>query len=326
MKTILLPLVFFLMLSVNAQQKAGLCLLKSGFEAGVSISEDRMYLQGSDTGIGSWEKPGGWVDYSDFFYAVGKDKNIRDYMDSAIEDRIGADGKVTRVLRMTNIADDSDREGTSRNEFSFFGKAEPDDYKEGYVKYQMKLQANLNQLVPFEKEASWYMIMEWKEPNSQIVKTAEECKNCCNASKGGTNNYRINVGLMKEASSNQLFWVVRGEHPQPCRVEEWRYINREVEVPLGEWFTVEAYMKKHFTDGHVYFAINGSVVLDTKTTKVHGFTGRTTHPEHPMVFQFWSPLKNYHGMEWNTNGAVSQWYDNFELWTSFPPGHPVLEK
>ena len=34
-------------------------------------------------------------------------------------------------------------------------------------------------------------------------------------------------------------------------------------------------------------------------------------------------MKNYHGMDWNRQGPVSQWYDEFELWSDFPPGHPA---
>jgi hypothetical protein len=29
-------------------------------------------------------------------------------------------------------------------------------------------------------------------------------------------------------------------------------------------------------------------------------------------------------MAWNHAGPISQWYDEFELWSDFPPGHPAL--
>jgi hypothetical protein len=68
------------------------------------------------------------------------------------------------------------------------------------------------------------------------------------------------------------------------------------------------------------------VIVDTDDVKPAGFTGRTEHPDHPLPLRFWSPMKNYHGMEWNAQGPVSQWYDDFELWSGFPPGHPAARK
>jgi hypothetical protein len=103
------------------------------------------------------------------------------------------------------------------------------------------------------------MIMEWKEPDSGIRKSAAECK-ACGEGAGGSNNYRINIGIHREAKATQLRWYLTGEHPQPCRKAEWTYSNPDVEVPLGRWFFVEAYMKKHATAGRVYFAVNGQVV------------------------------------------------------------------
>jgi hypothetical protein len=31
-------------------------------------------------------------------------------------------------------------------------------------------------------------------------------------------------------------------------------------------------------------------------------------------------------MAWNREGPVSQWYDDLELWSGFPPGHPALSE
>lgn len=50
-------------------------------------------------------------------------------------------------------------------------------------------------------------------------------------------------------------------------------------------------------------------------------TGRTQHADNPLELRFWSPMKNCHHMNWNKQGPVSQWYDDFELWSGFPPGH-----
>jgi hypothetical protein len=94
---------------------------------------------------------------------------------------------------------------------------------------------------------------------------------------------------------------------------------------VGECFLVQEYIKKHETGGRVYFAINEQVILDTDETRPDGFTGRTQHADNPLPLRFWSPLKNYHSMEWNRQGPVSHLYDDFEMWSGFPPGHPALK-
>ena len=302
---------------------AGTLLLKSGFEDGVRITDDLNAIAGADVPGYAWDKVPQW-ESSRFVYVIGRGRKVADFMESIIERQIGPQGRETRVLRLVNKADDPDHSSTSRNEFSFFAPNPPNEYREGYVRYWMKLQPNLMELVPPAKSPPWYMILEWKEPNANTSKSAPECRECCGAAAGGTNNYRINIGLQRKPGATAFEWVVRGERPQPCRVEEWRHENATVKVPLGEWFLVEAYLKKHARDGRVYFAVNGQVVLDTAATKPRGFTGRTEHPDNPLPLRFWSPMKNYHGMEWNAQGPVSQWYDDFELWSSFPPGHPAL--
>ncbi len=302
----------------------GQLLLKSGFEGDVRVTPDMLDITGVDPNSGcNWEATPGWIESSRFAYLVGKDKTLGDYMASSIETMTGPYGNETKVLRMQNKADDPDQQSTSRNEYSFFMKAPPHEYREGYVRYWMKLQSNLAELLPNDQATPWYMIMEWKEPDSRIRKSATECK-AIEEGAGGTNNYRINIGVRREAKATQLRWYLTGEHPQPCRKAEWTYLNPDVEVPLGQWFFVEAYMKKHATAGRVYFAVNGQVVLDTRVSPPPGFTGRTEHADNPLPLKFWSPMKNYHSMAWNREGPVSQWYDDFELRSGFPPGHPAL--
>lgn len=311
---------------VQAQKYTpGKLILKTGFEDGVRVTDSLKTIVGSDTEGYSWENFSNWYEPIRFAYSVGSNKKLIDFQEPAIDTITGRDGKATRVLRLTNKADDPDNSTTSRVELSFFGKRNNEGFSEGYVRYWMKLQGNLGNLFPEDEDTPWYMIMEWKEPNSKIVKPAEECKACCDAKSGGTNNYRINIGITKEKFSNEFSWIIIGEQPQPCRKKEWEYVNKKIEVPLGEWFLVEAYMKKHETDGRVYFAVNGRVVLDTDITKPAGFTGRTQHRDNPLPLGFWSPLKNYHDVKWNKNGPVSQWYDDFELWDGFPNDHPALK-
>jgi hypothetical protein len=331
-RAVLVTLVVISPMACNKSGSGGTLLLKSGFGEGVSIPEDMKQILGSDVPGYSWEDTTAWIRGGSFVYVLQSDSLIN-YQESRIETIPGYDGKPTRVLRIINKADCPISPATSRTEYSFFGKPAPNDYKEGYVRYRMKLQDNLAQLIPFSdsnpnpiqisQNNHWYMIMEWKEPKSDNIGSREECAGL-GLPPGGTNNYRINIGLFKYRGKDEFNWVIVGQKVQPCRVTEWEYINPDINVPLGEWFLVEAYMKKHASEGRVYFAVNGEVVLDTDVVKPEGFTGRTQHPDNPLRLAFWSPIKNYHDMRWNRMGGVSQWYDDFELWTSFPEGHPAL--
>lgn len=321
MKNIFLFILIFLSLYGKSQSKAGgTLLLKSGFENGVSISGDLINISGSDVAGYSWTDVKEWVSSTRFQYIV-QSTPLQEYQESVIEKAIGPKGNETKVLRLINKKNDPATSSTSRTEFSFYGKSGPDEYKEGYVRYWLKLQDNLPELVDLSTDSPWYMIMEWKEPNSGIRNSASECE-AIGEKPGGSNNYRININAFRYANSTDLYWQINGEHPQPCRAREWTYINQTIKVPLGEWFLVEAYMKKDISQGRLYFAVNGEVILDTDVYRPEGFTGRTQHATNPMRLHFWSAMKNYHDMRWNSQGPVSQWYDDIELWSSFPPGHP----
>ena len=99
--------------------------MKSGFEEGVSISDDMSRIIGSDISGYDWEDTASWIGSSRFVYIVGRNANVIDFMESVIEKQAGPHGNETRVLRMINKADDPDHGATSRNEFSFFSKKPP---------------------------------------------------------------------------------------------------------------------------------------------------------------------------------------------------------
>lgn len=296
-------------------------LLHSGFENNTNISADMRDIHGIDQTTGfDWDATPAWIDSTRLVYLVNRDKKLSEFMETDIVEAIGPHGNKTRVLHFQNKADDPDRSSTSRTEYSLFGRKPPHNYREGFCRYYMKLPGNLADRVPYEKRAPWYMIMEWKEPNSGMRLSAEECKKR-GGTKGGSNNYRINIHIRKEEHSHDFYWQVTGQHPQPCRVTEWTSIDYTHKVPLGEWFLVEAYMKQHKTDGRVFFAVNGHVILDTDQTRPKGFTGRTQHKENPLPLRFWSIFKSYHDTDWHKTGPTHQWYDDVEVWSSFPPGY-----
>ncbi len=194
----------------------GRLLLKSGFESSVQITEDMSDITGLDRVSGfDWDKAPAWIESSRFTYLIGREKKLTDYMASYIESAIGPHGNRTHILCLQNRADDPDHGSTSRNEYSFFGRKPPDEYRESYVKYWMKLQGNLKDLVARDEASPWYMIMEWKEPNSGVKYSAGACKKR-GEGPAGSNNYRINIHIRREENAPEFRWYIMGEHPQPC--------------------------------------------------------------------------------------------------------------
>lgn len=287
----------------GASFTTGELLFKSGFAPSTHVSEVMADLSGHDDATGfSWDDRHGWIEDSRFEYVVAQQDVLEDFVHSEIISVPGPRGDSTEVLHLQVKGDDPEAGATSRNSFCLYPCEPPDHFQEGYVRYWTKLQNDLNTIVPFENEARLYYLMEWKEERSG--KRTE---------RGGMSNYRVNIGVVKDANSDDLYWLITGQQVHPVRETEWQIRNREVPVPLGEWFLIEAYLKKHPTDGRVYFAVNGKVIGDIST--------RTEHKSDPFPLKLWCVFKLYHHEEWLAKGPTNQWYDDLEIWSSFPPNH-----
>ncbi len=255
-------------------------------------------LTGAEDGSNSdWSRDLPCAD-SYFVYLVGDHQPDR-YVSSDIVTVEGRDGKPTEALHMSVKADYDAGKSTTRNELSlFYDEAAGHGYDEGYVKYWMKLEDDFVERFPMERP-NWRMMMEWKEPDSGIT-----------TEKGGTNNYRINVHIVMKDGTPR--WLVIGQEVQPVRITEWEETNLDHVVPTGRWFQVEAYMRKHASDGRVFFAVDGETVCD--------YRGRTEHKDNPLPLKFWSIFKLYHGTKWLEAGPTHQWIDDVELWSGLPEG------
>ena len=281
---------------------AGTLQFRSGFEAETTVSEysrngkrhmHRITGEDAETGY-DWDDLPCAEAY--FVYIIG-DEAPNDYVTTDIQTVEGIDGKPTQALHMSVKGDYAPGKSTSRNEFSLFYDASgPNAYEEGYVKYWMRLEDDFIERFPTERP-NWRMMMEWKEPNSGTT-----------TEKGGTNNYRINIHIVMR--NGRPLWQTIGQEVQPVRITEWEETNEAHEVPVGRWFQVEAYMKKHATDGQVFFAVDGETICD--------YRGRTEHKDNPLPLRFWSIFKLYHGTKWIEKEPTHQWIDNVELWSGFP--------
>lgn len=279
---------------------AGELLFASGFSDGTEISEDLLDIVGidSDTGF-SWDDTPAWIESNALYYAVDNDENISQFQETNIVEAPGPDGSTSRVLHLVNKGDDPDKPSTSRTEWSLFGREDGTTFNEGYIRYWTRLQPDLDQVVPDGVEPRLYYLMESKDRAPGAT-----------GSGSGHSGFRINIGLSQDTETRELYWVATGEQVQPERVIEWQSRNTTVDVPLGEWFLIEAYQYRHPTDGKVYVAVNGEVVFD--------LTVRTQHRDQPRPLLFWSPIKLYHDESWWAAGPTEQWYDDIEVWSGLP--------
>lgn len=286
----------------------------SGFTSPTAVSADMRRIVGIDGNTdANWDDIGGWVDHNAFQYLAGQP--LTNFVDTDIVFMNGRLGTGTHVLRMTTLGDDPNFTSITRNELSLYSKDPPNDFKEGFVRYWAMLPPDMaTRMSDRTRPTPWWVFMEWKEPDSGVSWPADRCAPL-GGTTGGTNNYRINVSIRRDAGpSAQFYWHVLAEQVQPCRKLEWEWSNRSVPVPMnGQWFAVGAYLKKHASTGRVYFRVNGQVVLDTDVTRPPGFTGRTQHGANPKPLATWSPLKIYHHEDWWRAGPTTMLYDDFYL-------------
>ncbi len=311
MKKYLITFLFSILVIITFSQSQ--LILKTGFEENtfLKVSGKGHQFFGYDKSTNfSWEN----IELNGrlkFFYLAGDEPG--NFVETTIDKVVGRKDKPTSAIYMSVKMDfPYDKFGNvTRNELSYF----PDSaLTEGYVAVWIKLQDDFLEKAPKTKASkqldyyqldSWRMLMEIKEPNSGISKKGR-----------GTNNYRISFFIARDSTTNKMYWLLRAESPQPVRKIDWEIENKMVEVPIGEWFKMEAYFKKDKKNGRVWWAVNNQQVAN--------YEGRTEHPDNPMPVKFWSFVKLYQDEKWFENGPVFQWIDDLEFWTGFPPSHPQV--
>jgi hypothetical protein len=104
----------------------------------------------------------------------------------------------------------------------------------------------------------------------------------------------------------------------------WRSVNKDFEVPIGEWLDVElGYKQGGAQTGRFYLAVKRN--SDVAKTVVLNVTNWTYHPRapQPVPLTHWQPLKLYTSSDIidyvRENGGVAQIYwDDLEIWQAGP--------
>ena len=293
-----LSLVLHSATSAWAEQRGSL-VFSSGFE-GVSIarygsSQQHHQLRGMDSTTGfSFDQLTDQLEDQHFVYLVGP--NRPDPWASTFWKSNAYAGARSLCLEVKD--DHPDDSSTTRNEWSLFPKDQDGALfsKQGYARYRMKFRDDLSQST---WPSNWINFFEVKENYRLGTRSGE--------------NYRMNFHVKRSASGGAPFWqlLIQDTSKNPS-VDQTRLQNKDVPVPIGKWFLVEALWKQHPERGRLYLAIDGKTVFD--------FRGRTENVN-PTGVRFWSPLKNYRNAAWLAgDGRTNVDYDDLQLWTDFPLG------
>lgn len=276
---------------------AGELVFKSSFGQGVSTSEvyaspiTEASLAGLDQETGyTW---GAWsanpiIDNMHFQYVASTP-----YSDWVTTRILSSFSGRANVIQLEVKGNDPDKQRT-RNELEVRPKSAVSNNFQAYNRYWMYLPSDYVQNVNLSEE-SWNLFAELKHKNVSGM--------CCNGS--WRFNFQIRIG------GSTPYWALVKNYQNPSTgssVNDGTISNTKAPVPLGRWFLVEQFYKKHSSNGRIWLAIDGKVVFD--------FNGRTEHPTNPTRVDFYSVLKSYRG-----NGhrfPYSHYYDHLEIWTDFP--------
>jgi len=145
------------------------------------------------------------------------------------------------------------------------------------------------------------------------------------------NRYRLTLGIGKpEKGESDLFFIVDG---QDCELFSdgrqkyttlWSEINREVNVPIGKWFTAEYYyLEGDNQTGRYFMAIQPDGEEKQVIFDLNRFTHNSTDSNPNGVSDF-NPLKLYTSKKLidymsSQDKALQIYWDDFKLWKNKMP-------
>jgi hypothetical protein len=138
--------------------------------------------------------------------------------------------------------------------------------------------------------------------------------------------FRIKLGMGKTSSDpGHLYFVVSGEDYDNKWVKVWEEYNTIIRIPIGEWVTMEYYVKQGSGNkGRFYVAMTRNNGQKQVIFDVQNFTHNTKDPS-PDGFTFWNPLKLYitnkERMDFikNNGKSLRLYFDDLEVWKDRRP-------
>ena len=249
-------------------------LFKSGFENGVSlldfdaVNDDYRYIVGSDVTGFSWPINILGANYAESgLHYVDSDNNQA--LISEIQTVVGHDGTQTKALYNKELYD------TENTQCPYEILDLTEGNKDLYIKYWIKIDAESTQ-----QPDMWRTFFEWKTKDYAA----------------GT-GFRL-ISFIYNDENGVPFWHWQGDaNPQNS---VWEIDNRDIPVPLDEWFLTEFYW--HWSegeDGRALWKINGQVVGD--------HYGPSTRNSKPIDFIMLTQI-------YGDANPKYQWIDDIEIW------------
>lgn len=212
------------------------------------------------------------------------------------------------VLYAESIDDDTAVSATSRAQMSINISTSHSVY---HSSHRMYLHPDLDALRNRVEKQDWFTLFEiW---------------NAHNAAWDGdpAGSARWSFTMYKNAGAGQPFiWKIDGQYRQPEAVKEDHLLgphyNSTVPVPLGQWFTLDMYMKRgEGTDGHLVIKITPDGGAQQVLFDIHENTQYPGRPEFQL--KSWQPFKLYTSdivMDWmrGQGKTIGVYYNDFKFY------------
>ncbi len=256
-----------------AASPASELLFASGFEGGVTIgplSEGYRTISGTDSATGySWPVRILGASESALHPIVEEGGTIG----SDLRMVTGRNGTPTRVLYSVETG----TPGVTQMPYEILNIR--DGRSDLYVRYWIKLDP-----ASLDAKDSWRSFFEWKSKGY-----------------GEGRGFRL-ISFIYTDPDGRPYWHWQGDLDPQNAV--WEIDNREVPVPVNEWFLTEFYWHwSDGSDGRALWKINGQVVGD--------HYGPTTRNGEPVDFIMLTQI-------YGDANPKAQWIDDIEIWSGLP--------
>jgi chitodextrinase len=312
-----------------ASASAARRLFASGFEGATTLVTPG---QGNFWGTGGWTDITGTDDTTGFTWPpniwgggggrflfltdplVVSAADIGSYMFNRIETVTGPKGIQTRALyqEISRNVNGTEPMGTSptTNLFNILPSGETSDL---YVSYWVKLQPDLvekmNNLPDgpgIVNGGTWRAFFAFKTGTQKAVTGPLN-------DPMDNGDYRVEVYVMTYGGGTP-YWQVLADNNAgggAPLVNNWSVQNRDVPVPIGEWFKFEIFWhRSDGADGRVWLAVNGNVICDRSGPNTGAWNLPINRISMPTVYT-------------GSRMPVYQWIDDLEIWDGFPPVGPL---
>lgn len=234
-------------------------------------------------------------------------QNVGEYAFNRMETVPGPRGSSTTALRqqISKNVNGTNPMGTSpsQNEFVFTPLRETSDL---YVSYWMKLQPDLVEKMTnlpggpgISGGGTWRAIFALKTGGRTSWNTPAD-----------NGDYRIEAYVMTYGSKTP-YWTILADNNAgggAPDINRWHIENRNVPVPVGEWFKFEIFWHRSASaDGRVWMAINGQTIADRRGPNVGAWNMPINRIMAPILYS-------------GSAMPIYQWVDDVEIWDGFPSG------